>query len=94
MRHLLSVIAELGGVGGVDPSGLGLVLQSRCRHSRPRARRMRTGACSSMPWGSWGARRAGNLVLLEPLNRYEDHMVNRLDRGGRALRAVGMPPCG
>ena len=31
----------------------------------------------------------GVRVLFEPLNRYEDHMVNRLDQGAAICRAVG-----
>ena len=29
-------------------------------------------------------------MFLEPLNRYEDHMVNRLDQGAAVCRAVGL----
>src|SRR5262249_62011242 len=35
------------------------------------------------------ARAEGVLILLEPLNRYEDHMVNRLSDAVELVRAVG-----
>ena len=34
----------------------------------------------------------GVTVFLEPLNRYEDHMVNRLDQGAAVCRAVVSTP--
>jgi sugar phosphate isomerase/epimerase len=33
----------------------------------------------------------GVLVLFEPLNRYEDHMVNTLAQGAELCRATGLP---
>src|SRR3712207_6932530 len=35
------------------------------------------------------AERSGVLILLEPLNRYEDHMVNRLEDAVSLLRELG-----
>jgi sugar phosphate isomerase/epimerase len=36
------------------------------------------------------AAREGVFVLLEPLNRFEDHMVNRLDQAVELCRTVGL----
>lgn len=36
------------------------------------------------------ARREGVTLFLEPLNRYEDHMVNRLDQAADLIRATGL----
>jgi sugar phosphate isomerase/epimerase len=36
------------------------------------------------------AAREGVVVLLEPLNRYEDHMLNRLEQGVDLADAVGL----
>jgi sugar phosphate isomerase/epimerase len=33
----------------------------------------------------------GTLVLLEPLNRYEDHMLNRVEQAVELCEAVGRP---
>ena len=33
----------------------------------------------------------GVAVLFEPLNRYEDHMVNRVSQAADICRAVGSP---
>jgi sugar phosphate isomerase/epimerase len=37
------------------------------------------------------AQERGVLVLFEPLNRYEDHMVNTLTQGAELCRATGLP---
>ena len=37
------------------------------------------------------ARKEGVTLFLEPLNRYEDHMVNRLEQAADLIRAVGLP---
>ena len=37
------------------------------------------------------AEREGTLVLLEPLNRYEDHMLNRVEQAVELCEAVGRP---
>ena len=37
------------------------------------------------------AEREGTLVLLEPLNRYEDHMLNRVEQAAELCEAVGRP---
>ena len=47
----------------------------------PGGARSTPSACSAST-----PRARASLLVLEPLNRYEDHMVNTLDRGGGALR--------
>ena len=37
------------------------------------------------------AEREGTLVLLEPLNRYEDHMLNRVDQAVELCKAASRP---
>jgi sugar phosphate isomerase/epimerase len=37
------------------------------------------------------ARKAGTLLLLEPLNRYETHLIRRLEQGVEVLRRVDNP---
>ncbi|MGP4090302.1 TIM barrel protein, partial [Streptomyces sp. KR55] len=36
------------------------------------------------------ARKEGVTLFLEPLNRYEDHMVNRLEQAAELIRATGL----
>jgi len=33
-------------------------------------------------------------LYLEPLNRYEDHVVNRLEQGIALIEAIGVPTLG
>ena len=40
------------------------------------------------------ARAAGVVLLFEPLNRYEDHMVNTVAAAAELAAASGRPPCG
>jgi len=40
------------------------------------------------------AQREGVRILLEPLNRYEDHMVNRLDQAVELAEATGLDAVG
>jgi len=83
MKTLLSGIAELGGTGAITPAAYGLASKRLPPFEVPRSededRRVLLDALSEL---GEHAEREGVLVLLEPLNRYEDHMLNRL---GQAL---------
>src|SRR5215218_6952151 len=82
MKHLLSGIAELGGTGAITPAAFGLSSKALPPLEAPRTqdedRRVLLEALEEL---GEHADREGVLVLLEPLNRYEDHMLNRLDQG-------------
>jgi len=83
MKSLLSGIAELGGTGAITPAAYGLASKRLPPFEVPRSededRRVLLDALSEL---GEHAEREGALVLLELLNRYEDHMLNRL---GQAL---------
>jgi len=83
MKSLLSGIAELGGTGAITPAAYGLASKRLPPFEVPRSededRRVLLDALSEL---GEHAEREGVLVLLEPLNRYEDHVLNRL---GQAL---------
>ncbi len=90
MKQLLSGIAELGGVGAITPAAFGLTSRALPPFDAPRTqeedRRVLLDALEEL--GEY-ADTEGTLVLLEPLNRYEDHMLNRLDHAVELSRATG-----
>ena len=92
MKDLLSGIAELGGTGAVTPAAYGLASKRLPPFTVPRTeeedRRVLLEALEEL---GEHAEREGTLVLLEPLNRYEDHMLNRVDQAVELCKAVGRP---
>jgi sugar phosphate isomerase/epimerase len=79
MKHLLSGIAELGGVGAITPAAFGLASKALPPFEAPRTSdEDRHVLLDSLEELGEHAEGEGTLVLLEPLNRYEDHMLNRL----------------
>lgn len=90
MKHLLSGIAELGGSGAITPAAFGLASKRLPPFEVPRTeeedRRVLLEALEEL---GEHAESVGTLVLLEPLNRYEDHMLNSLDQGVELCEAVG-----
>ncbi|WP_409074527.1 sugar phosphate isomerase/epimerase family protein [Micromonospora chalcea] len=92
LRSQLSVIAELGGVGAMTPAAWGMFSRRLPPFEPPRSadddRRVLVDALGEL---AGHARAEGVTVFLEPLNRYEDHMVNRLDQAVELCRAVGSP---
>ena len=90
MKSLLSVIAEVGGVGAVTPASFG-VWSNALPPWEPPSRTpeqdrdillegVRELAEHALPLGV--------AVLLEPLNRYEDHMINRVSQAADLCRSV------
>jgi sugar phosphate isomerase/epimerase len=92
MKDLLSGIAELGGEGAVTPAAYGLASKRLPPFTVPRTeeedRRVLLDALEEL---GEHAEREGALVLLEPLNRYEDHMLNRVKGAVELCEAVGRP---
>ena len=90
MKHLLSGIAELGGTGAVTPAAYGLASKRLPPFEVPRTeeedRRVLLDALEEI---GEHAENEGTLVLLEPLNRYEDHMLNRAEQAVELCEAVG-----
>jgi len=89
MKHLLSGISELGGVGAITPAAFGLTSRALPPFEVPRTededRRVLLEALEEL---GEHADNEGTLVLLEPLNRYEDHMLNRLEEAVELSNAV------
>ena len=92
MKDLLSGIAELGGTGAVTPAAYGLASKRLPPFTVPRTeeedQRVLLEALEEL---GEHAEREGTLVLLEPLNRYEDHMLNRVDQAVELCKEVGRP---
>jgi sugar phosphate isomerase/epimerase len=92
MKHLLSGIAELGGTGAVTPAAFGLASKRLPPFEVPRTeeedRRVLLDALEEL---GEHAESEGTLVLLEPLNRYEDHMLNRVEQAVELCQTVGRP---
>jgi sugar phosphate isomerase/epimerase len=92
LRSQLSVIAELGGIGAMTPAAWGMFSRRLPPFEPPRPpegdRRVLVDALGEL---GEHARAEGVTLFLEPLNRYEDHMVNRLDEAVALCRAVGLP---
>jgi sugar phosphate isomerase/epimerase len=81
MKSLLSVIAEIGGYGVITPAAFGLFSRALPPFQPPRSpeddRKVLIEGLAEL--GSHAARE-GVYVLLEPLNRYEDHMLHTLQQ--------------
>jgi sugar phosphate isomerase/epimerase len=90
MKKLLSGIAELGGIGAITPAAYGLTTKRLPPFKVPRTeeedRRVLLDALEEL---GEHAEKEGTLVLLEPLNRYEDHMLNRVEQAVELCKAVG-----
>ncbi|MEV4463490.1 sugar phosphate isomerase/epimerase family protein [Micromonospora echinofusca] len=92
LRSQLSVIAELGGIGAMTPAAWGMFSRRLPPFEPPRSpagdRQVLVDALGEL---GEHARAEGVTLFLEPLNRYEDHMVNRLDDAVALCATVGLP---
>jgi sugar phosphate isomerase/epimerase len=91
MKSQLSVIAELGGLGAQTPASYGMFSRRLPPFEPPRSEAEdREVLLAGLTELGEHARREGVRLFLEPLNRYEDHMVNRLDQAVDLIREVGL----
>lgn len=89
-KSQLSVIAEIGGTGVRTPASRGMFSRCLPPFEPPRdAEEDREVLLSGLAEMGEHAEREGALLFLEPLNRYEDHMVNRIDQAADLVRASG-----
>ncbi len=91
MAGQLAVIGELGGVGAMTPASWGMFSRRLPPFTPPRS----TDGDREVLLEALGrlgeiAAREGVLILLEPLNRYEDHMVNTLAQATELTTATGL----
>ncbi|MEV6898681.1 sugar phosphate isomerase/epimerase family protein [Amycolatopsis sp. NPDC051372] len=91
MRSQLSVIAELGGIGAMTPASYGMFSRRLPPFEPPRSEEQdREVLVAGLTELGEHAKAEGVLLLLEPLNRYEDHMVNRLEQAASLIDEVGL----
>lgn len=80
LKQQLTAIAALGGVGVVTPAAFGLFSRCLPPHRPPRSTEDDAKVLlESLSELDEYASDLGVWLLLEPLNRYEDHLVNTLD---------------
>lgn len=92
MKVLLSVIAEAGGYGAITPASYGMFSRRLPPFTPPRSEQEdREVLLEALHALGAHAAQEGVVLLLEPLNRYEDHMVNRLEQAIDLCQAVGLP---
>ncbi|MFC4493186.1 sugar phosphate isomerase/epimerase family protein [Streptomyces ovatisporus] len=91
MKSQLSVIGELGGTGAQTPASYGMFSRRLPPFQPPRSEdEDREVLLTGLTELGEHARREGVTLFLEPLNRYEDHMVNRLEQAVELIREVGL----
>jgi sugar phosphate isomerase/epimerase len=90
LRDLLEVAAEIGAAGVITPAAYGLHSNRLPPFTPPRPpeddQAILTEALATL---GAHAENLGVELWLEPLNRYEDHMVNTLAQGAALCRASG-----
>jgi sugar phosphate isomerase/epimerase len=91
MKDELSVIGELGGLGAQTPASYGMFSRRLPPFEPPRDEAGdREVLLDGLRQLGEHAAAEGVELFLEPLNRYEDHMVNRLDQAAELIQAVGL----
>ena len=92
MRRLIDVAGEVGARGVVTPNAYGQFSRNLPPFTPPRSdeedRALLLEALSEL---GDRAQRAGTLIYLEPLNRYEDHVWNRIEQAAAFCRELGSP---
>jgi sugar phosphate isomerase/epimerase len=91
VKVLLSGAAELGAMGVVTPAAYGIHSNALPPFKAPRSEAEdRAVLIDSFGELAEHAQREGVKVLVEPLNRYEDHMLNRLEQAVALCDAIGL----
>jgi sugar phosphate isomerase/epimerase len=91
LKVLLTVAGELGAAGVIAPAAYGIHSNALPPFKAPRTREEDHSVLLE-GFGELGehAKREGTKILIEPLNRYEDHMVNRLDQATALCDQIGL----
>jgi sugar phosphate isomerase/epimerase len=91
MKILLSVIVDAGGFGAITPASFGMFSRRLPPFDPPRSSEEdRAVVLEGLHALGEHAAQVGAVLLLEPLNRYEDHMVNTLADAASLVREVGL----
>lgn len=91
MKDLVSVIVQAGGFGAITPAAYGLFSRALPPFRPPRddGETHKVVVEGLREIGEHAAS-VGGVLLLEPLNRYEDFMVNTLQQGAEYCREVAL----
>ncbi|MBM7564741.1 sugar phosphate isomerase/epimerase family protein [Paenibacillus sacheonensis] len=85
--EILKYTGDIGAAGVIVPAAFGIFSKKLPPFQSPRAAdEERRILLDSLAQLNEHALKAGSFLLLEPLNRYEDHMINRLDEAGSLIR--------
>ncbi|MGY1618924.1 sugar phosphate isomerase/epimerase family protein [Geodermatophilus sp. SYSU D00691] len=91
MTSQVEVIGALGGVGAMTPASWGMFSRRLPPFTPPRSEEEdREVLLDALARLGEVAEREGTRILLEPLNRYEDHMVNTLAQAAELAEATGL----
>jgi sugar phosphate isomerase/epimerase len=91
MASQVEVIGALGGIGAMTPASWGMFSRRLPPFTPPRsADEDREVLLEALTHLGEVARGAGTRILLEPLNRYEDHMVNTVGQAAELAAATGL----
>ena len=91
MKVLLSVVVEAGGFGALTPAAFGLFSRRLPPFKPPRSEEEdREVLLEGLSALGRHAANEGAVIMLEPLNRYEDHMVNSLAQAASLVRQVDL----
>jgi sugar phosphate isomerase/epimerase len=90
IRKTMESVARFGGGGIIAPAAYGMFTKSLPPHIPPRDEQGDTEALlDSLQRIAEHAEATGTTFYLEPLNRYEDHMVNRVEQAAALVEAAG-----
>jgi len=91
LKVLLSGAAEVGAAGVISPAAYGIHSNRLPPHQarRPPEEDERLLVDGFGELGEH-ARKEGVKIFIEPLNRYEDHMINRLEQGVAICEKIGL----
>ncbi len=79
IKKILEALAEVGGVGIIVPAAWGMFTYRLPPHVSPRSEEDdRKAIMNSLDYLDTIAEKTGTKIFLEPLNRYQDHMLNLL----------------
>lgn len=91
LKSQLSTMAEIGGRGVMTPASYGMFSKRLPPFVPPRTEEEDiTVLAEALSQLGEHAASEGVEIYLEPLNRYEDHMINRLADGVNLLKLVGL----
>jgi len=92
LKSQLSVMAAIGGRLAMTPASYGMFSRRLPPFEPPRSGAEDTEVLTEA-FGALAAHAEaeGVTIALEPLNRYEDHMVNTLAQGAELIAAAGSP---